>query len=232
MRKSSPLIECAKTGDAVLYPFSLPTKADKVPAGTGWIHEIKHDGYRMMLIRDQDRVRLISRDRVYWARPLITTARTLMLRYCTAVISITSLATASSTASTLRAFETAIEITQNVAGSSAADTAGANSTSCEDKLTAFVAELDALLGDRTTSLNQMNDLIKKYFPLNHCNIDKAIDIARGSKYALPVGRWRDQTTFGFSSKSENNDGYLVTFILRNSSGDSELPSVTHAVKSL
>jgi bifunctional non-homologous end joining protein LigD len=44
----------------MLYQLSLPTKSDKVPAGTDWIHEIKHDGYRMMLIRDQDRVRLIS----------------------------------------------------------------------------------------------------------------------------------------------------------------------------
>jgi ATP-dependent DNA ligase len=44
-----------------MYAFSLPTKADKVPAGSEWLHEIKHDGYRMMLIREQDRVRLISR---------------------------------------------------------------------------------------------------------------------------------------------------------------------------
>jgi bifunctional non-homologous end joining protein LigD len=31
----------------MLYAFSLPTKADKVPTGDDWIHEIKHDGYRM-----------------------------------------------------------------------------------------------------------------------------------------------------------------------------------------
>jgi hypothetical protein len=42
----------------MLYAFSLPTKANKVPAGTDWIHEIKHDGYRMLVIREQDRVRL------------------------------------------------------------------------------------------------------------------------------------------------------------------------------
>jgi bifunctional non-homologous end joining protein LigD len=45
----------------MLYAFSLPTKADKVPAGPDCVHEIKYDGYRMMVIRDQDRVRLISR---------------------------------------------------------------------------------------------------------------------------------------------------------------------------
>jgi bifunctional non-homologous end joining protein LigD len=58
------------------YPFSLPTKADKVPTGSDWIHEIKYDGYRIMLIREQDRVRLISRGGHDWAKcfPLIVTA--------------------------------------------------------------------------------------------------------------------------------------------------------------
>jgi len=57
----------------MLYKFSLPTKANKVPAGPGWIHEIKYDGWRMMVIRDQDRVRLISRGGLDWAKcfPLI-----------------------------------------------------------------------------------------------------------------------------------------------------------------
>jgi hypothetical protein len=60
----------------MLYAFSLPTKADKVPAGPDWVHEIKYDGYRMMVIRDQDRVRLISRGGNDWAKhfPLIVNA--------------------------------------------------------------------------------------------------------------------------------------------------------------
>jgi bifunctional non-homologous end joining protein LigD len=60
----------------MVYAFSLPTKADKVPAGSDWIHEIKYDGYRMMVIREQDRVRLISRGGHDWAKqfPLIVEA--------------------------------------------------------------------------------------------------------------------------------------------------------------
>ena len=46
------------------YEFSPPTNAVKVPAGPDWLHEVKYDGWRMMLIREQDRVRLISND---WA---------------------------------------------------------------------------------------------------------------------------------------------------------------------
>jgi bifunctional non-homologous end joining protein LigD len=58
------------------YPFSLPTKADKVPTGPQWLHEIKFDGYRMMVVRDRDRVRLISRGRHDWSDrcPLIVSA--------------------------------------------------------------------------------------------------------------------------------------------------------------
>jgi bifunctional non-homologous end joining protein LigD len=57
----------------MLYGFSFPTKADKVPTGSDWIHEIKFDGYRMMLFRNQDRIRLISRGGHDWAKrfPLI-----------------------------------------------------------------------------------------------------------------------------------------------------------------
>jgi bifunctional non-homologous end joining protein LigD len=46
--------------------FSLPTKADKVPTGSEWIHEIKHDGYRIVVVRDHDRVRMISRGGHDW----------------------------------------------------------------------------------------------------------------------------------------------------------------------
>ena len=60
----------------MLYTFSLPIKADKVPAGPDWLHEVKDDGYRMVLIREQDRVRLLSRSGHDWAWrfPLIVTA--------------------------------------------------------------------------------------------------------------------------------------------------------------
>lgn len=48
--------------------FALPVKAGKVPAGPDWLHEIKHDGYRMMLIREQKAVRLISKSGLDWSK--------------------------------------------------------------------------------------------------------------------------------------------------------------------
>jgi bifunctional non-homologous end joining protein LigD len=54
------------------YEFSLPIKSDKVLTGSDWIHEIKQDGYRVLLIRDQERVRLISRSGHDWGKQFPT----------------------------------------------------------------------------------------------------------------------------------------------------------------
>jgi len=42
------------------FETGLPRPAKKPPAGPGWIHEIKHDGFRIMAYRDADRVRVIT----------------------------------------------------------------------------------------------------------------------------------------------------------------------------
>jgi ATP-dependent DNA ligase len=40
----------------------LPVAATVPPAGPDWIHEIKHDGFRIMARRDGSKIRLISRN--------------------------------------------------------------------------------------------------------------------------------------------------------------------------
>jgi bifunctional non-homologous end joining protein LigD len=42
-------------------PPCLPTKAKKPPRGGAWIHEIKHDGFRVIARKDGKRVKLYSR---------------------------------------------------------------------------------------------------------------------------------------------------------------------------
>src|SRR5271170_1465316 len=39
----------------------IPTRATKPPAGPGWVHEIKHDGYRLIVRSEGDTVRLFTR---------------------------------------------------------------------------------------------------------------------------------------------------------------------------
>src|SRR3954447_24589393 len=39
-----------------------PSKADRPPSGPQWVHEVKHDGFRLMVRRDGARVRCFTRN--------------------------------------------------------------------------------------------------------------------------------------------------------------------------
>jgi bifunctional non-homologous end joining protein LigD len=54
----------------------LPSPAAKPPAGAGWLHEIKHDGFRMLVRRNAGGVRLFTRNGHDWTGrfPLIARA--------------------------------------------------------------------------------------------------------------------------------------------------------------
>jgi ATP dependent DNA ligase domain len=45
----------------------LPSKVARPPSGPLWVHEIKHDGYRLMVRRDGLRVRCFTRNGHDWA---------------------------------------------------------------------------------------------------------------------------------------------------------------------
>jgi bifunctional non-homologous end joining protein LigD len=63
----------------------LPSPAERPPSGPGWVHEIKHDGFRMMVRRDGDGVRLLTRRGNDWTQryPLIAAAvEALRVRSC------------------------------------------------------------------------------------------------------------------------------------------------------
>jgi ATP-dependent DNA ligase len=50
----------------VKFEPCIPTRATKVPASAAWLHEIKLDGYRLIVQRDGDRVRLFTRNGYNW----------------------------------------------------------------------------------------------------------------------------------------------------------------------
>jgi bifunctional non-homologous end joining protein LigD len=60
------------------YEFQpcIPTRGTKVPAAPEWLHEIKHDGYRLIVQREGSRVRLFTRNGNDWTAryPLIVQA--------------------------------------------------------------------------------------------------------------------------------------------------------------
>jgi bifunctional non-homologous end joining protein LigD len=54
------LRERTRPGLGIIEPC-LPSPAKAPPPGPGWIHEIKHDGFRILARRDNAGVRLITR---------------------------------------------------------------------------------------------------------------------------------------------------------------------------
>jgi ATP-dependent DNA ligase len=50
----------------------LPSPAEHPPSGPGWIHEIKHDGFRMMVRCDTAGVRLLTRNGHDWTARFLT----------------------------------------------------------------------------------------------------------------------------------------------------------------
>jgi ATP-dependent DNA ligase len=58
----------------------LPSLATKPPSGPEWIHEIKHDGYRLMICRDTAGMRLLTRRGYDWTArfPAIASAASVL----------------------------------------------------------------------------------------------------------------------------------------------------------
>jgi bifunctional non-homologous end joining protein LigD len=68
-------IRCLPAGFVVP---AQPISASKPPSGTDWVHEIKHDGYRLIIRRDGPTVRFYTRNAYDWTArlPAIAVAAT------------------------------------------------------------------------------------------------------------------------------------------------------------
>jgi bifunctional non-homologous end joining protein LigD len=59
-----------------IFEPCIPTRCTKVPHHPDWIHEVKQDGFRLIVSRDGERVRLFTRNGYDWTSryPLIVEA--------------------------------------------------------------------------------------------------------------------------------------------------------------
>ena len=65
----------------------LPTKTDKLPSGSLWLHEIKHDGFRIIARKTGSQVRVYSRPGNDLTRRFPPIVETLArLRSCSCII--------------------------------------------------------------------------------------------------------------------------------------------------
>jgi ATP-dependent DNA ligase len=54
-----------------LHSALSPVLADRVPSGDGWLHELKHDGFRIIARKEGDHVRLGSRNGRDWSAEFV-----------------------------------------------------------------------------------------------------------------------------------------------------------------
>lgn len=64
----------------IFHDVQLATLVDHVPAGTGWLHEVKYDGYRALIAVAGNQARAYTRHGLDWSdrfRPIVETVATL-----------------------------------------------------------------------------------------------------------------------------------------------------------
>jgi len=94
---------------------------------------------------------------------------------------------------------------------------------CASKLTAFIAELDELLGV-TNSSEPINEAIKRSFPLYGCDIDGVLTISQRSRYFDRFEKHEKYVVVIFQRRNSHGSGIKVSFGLTIPAGNSESPA--------
>jgi bifunctional non-homologous end joining protein LigD len=76
MLMRSPLARARRRPPGFIPP-AKPVLSAMVPTGPNWIHELKHDGYRLLCRKERDRVQLWSRNGRDWTSELVAIAAAL-----------------------------------------------------------------------------------------------------------------------------------------------------------
>jgi hypothetical protein len=98
---------------------------------------------------------------------------------------------------------------------------------CATRIAAFVKELDSLLASDPSTIYPVFDLLNRYFPVEGCDIQDAIGIARESRFFSLVSEEKTYYVIVFDSKGVAgwaNPGFYVQFSLIKTSGNSRLPA--------
>lgn len=77
--------------------------------------------------------------------------------------------------------------------------ARADSASCLEKVTSYVAELDELLSKERNRLTPYDDLNERYFPFRDCEVDVLLEAVRRSRFIRSI------------SHNSRADAYFIHF---------------------
>ena len=99
------------------------------------------------------------------------------------------------------------------------------SPDCALKVRGFVSDLDKLLASNPQYIYPVLDLLKKYFPVERCDIVEIVAISRASRFFSHVSETSTYYVIAFDSKgyADPYPGFYVQFSLIKESGNSRLP---------
>jgi hypothetical protein len=102
-----------------------------------------------------------------------------------------------------------------------------DSADCVAQIMTFVHELDKLLASNPQTIHPVKDLLRRYFPVEACDIQEVIKVARRSRFFSHVSEEVTYFAIVFDSKGFAgllDPGIHVQVNLLKASGDSWLPS--------
>jgi hypothetical protein len=95
---------------------------------------------------------------------------------------------------------------------------------CSRQLTEFLTKLDEIL-PVAQAINPMQNLIRDFFPLKVCNVEDVVRISKQSKYFDHIQDAPKDMAVFFRHKPPHRWGFVFSFGVDKSSGDSKLPAV-------
>jgi len=97
---------------------------------------------------------------------------------------------------------------------------------CTARFATFVQELDRLLASDPPTVLPVQDLFGKYLPVENCNINELLEIARASRFFDSISDQRTYYVIALNSRGlSSRPGFAVQVSLVKSTGASRLPFV-------
>jgi hypothetical protein len=118
--------------------------------------------------------------------------------------------------------------TQMTTPSTETPTMESNLGVCEQRMKSFVAELDELFTSNPQgSIRPFQALLKTYFPVRGCDVNRVLAIVRQSKFLFSIEEWPKEYAIVFDDHKLWRPGRHVSFGLIKDSGDSTLAAAVN-----
>jgi hypothetical protein len=98
-----------------------------------------------------------------------------------------------------------------------------SSTSCAARLRSFISEIDDKI-ETSPSVEPLQKIIRKYFPLSGCKPDEVVSIAQQSTHFDRADHFKKDVVVVFRKKTPGTWGFQVSFAISKETGKSRLPT--------